>query len=508
MIDSLTIALKRKSWVPMPSGMFGLCLMLIFLFTQGSKLLVDGNTYTHLFIGQWIIEHLDFPNTSLLSHTLTESTVTIQGWGADVLMGLAYRHCGLAGVAILYSLLIGLLFMVLFRVLETLDIGPWIAIPMMTGTLLLLYPMLVAQPYVFSWLLGSLTFLVLCTNRRYLWTLPLIMLCWVNLHDGFALGIALQLIFIIGRILEKWDTAHRFDTIWNQKRELVILFLSLAVIGGNPYGYGILQISFDSSLASLALNDPAWKSPNLSTFLAFRLYLAILLFGLLLRKTSLRWTHLLLLLFSLEAALSCRSHVFVVAIVLLPIWRDILEPLQNRLSKFTERLKRGAGDLRLSAWSGLLFTLCLTLLLLISARVSLRGEEQLLQSFFPVSRHFPQQAWSYIMEQRPPGQIFNEYNWGAYLVYQSHGTVPVFIDGLLHRNADKVNQDYHKIVGLKAGCEDILDEYDVNWILFPTQAPLVRYLLVSGEWHSAYQDNQATVLQRITPLDSPASPSS
>ena len=43
---------------------------------------------------------------------------------------------------------------------------------------------------------------------------------------------------------------------------------------------------------------------------------------------------------------------------------------------------------------------------------------------------------------------------------------------------------------------EVLDKYQVTWVLFDTDSPLVRTLSESPGWRVEYQDDLATVLAR------------
>jgi len=465
--------------------------MTILALTQGEKLLRDGDTYTHIFLGSWMVEHLRLPNVDFLSHTVNGSPWVSHEWGAEVLMGLVHDHSGLGGIVILYAFLIGLTFTILFRVLEQLETDPWLSLVIIMAHMLLMFPMMHARPHIFTWLLASLTFMILYNRRRYVWVLPLLMVCWVNLHGGFILGIALQVVFIVGDILQQRSVLGWRKALERQANPGLVLILCLIATGANPEGYDILGFYFDVSASQVTDHNPEWQSPNLQTFLFLRLYLTLLLCGLLLRRIRPRWIHLFFLVVCLEAVLSHRRHVSLFAITLLPLWRELLLPLQEQFQVWRHRLSHHES-LSFSSYSGPVLMTVLTVTLLITLpNLGSKWQHRL----FPESKLFPGKAWEYIDTHQLSGKVFNAYSWGAFLIYHSHGRLPVFIDGFAHKYS-QIYQDYYRIVELTKDTESLLAQYEINWILFPSQAPLVRYLLLTKNWQPLFQDKQATILQR------------
>ena len=86
----------RTSLLPAYSGLFGIVLMLGMVFTQGAKLLNDGDTYTHIYLGSWMLENFSLPTTDFLSYTVHGTPWIVHEWGAEVLMGLLYNYSGLS----------------------------------------------------------------------------------------------------------------------------------------------------------------------------------------------------------------------------------------------------------------------------------------------------------------------------------------------------------------------------------------------------------------------------
>ena len=66
-----------------------------------------------------------------------------------------------------------------------------------------------ARPHLFTWLFMVVTLAILTTGGKRLYWLPAVMLIWANLHGGFILGLVLQVIFIVGSVLESYWSPER-----------------------------------------------------------------------------------------------------------------------------------------------------------------------------------------------------------------------------------------------------------------------------------------------------------
>ncbi|MFH7325997.1 hypothetical protein [Desulfurivibrio sp. C05AmB] len=56
--------------------------------------------------------------------------------------------------------------------------------------------------------------------------------------------------------------------------------------------------------------------------------------------------------------------------------------------------------------------------------------------------------------------------------------------------------DYGKITKVTQETDALLAQIDINWIIFPWDRPLVRYLNAGGGWTEIYRDDQLAILVR------------
>jgi len=111
---------------------------------------------------------------------------------------------------------------------------------------------------------------------------------------------------------------------------------------------------------------------------------------------------------------------------------------------------------------------------------------------------FPKAATAWIRENQPPGSLFNEYNWGGYLLW----ALPehrVFVDGRTDLYDDAVLREYLDIASGAGGCLDRLDAHAVNLVLVEARSGLARVLEASPAWERGFADDQAVVFVRLAP---------
>jgi len=106
---------------------------------------------------------------------------------------------------------------------------------------------------------------------------------------------------------------------------------------------------------------------------------------------------------------------------------------------------------------------------------------------------FPMKAVSWMKDRDFTGNLFNEYNWGGYLIYRLPES-RVFVDGRTDLFGDKVLGDYLLIMQSGEGWEDLVRDYDLDYLLVRSDSPLAVSAKKSG-WDVLYEDNVAVIMQ-------------
>ena len=92
-------------------------------------------------------------------------------------------------------------------------------------------------------------------------------------------------------------------------------------------------------------------------------------------------------------------------------------------------------------------------------------------------------------------RIFTSDQWGDFLIYNLYPRNRVFIDGRSDFYGKKFEEKYLDIVAVKYTWQRYLDEYGVDTVLLPTDAPLTGALKESSRWRVVYDDGDAIVFR-------------
>src|ERR1041385_1964982 len=141
----------------------------------------------HLKIGQIISTTGSIPRVDLFSFTAAEKPFVVQNWLAELLYYTVYRAGGFPLLVFFNSLIATAAFLLVYHVcLEATDkvrISAFVALLAAIGN----YSFL--RPQTFSFFMFAAYSWVLCgyrfRRRDALWTLPVLMIFWVNLHGAF-----------------------------------------------------------------------------------------------------------------------------------------------------------------------------------------------------------------------------------------------------------------------------------------------------------------------------------
>jgi hypothetical protein len=133
-------------------------------------------------------------------------------------------------------------------------------------------------------------------------------------------------------------------------------------------------------------------------------------------------------------------------------------------------------------------SLCIILLAGFDAHLNERNVIRSVQNAFPLD------AVRYIEKNRPPGPLFNHFDWGGFLI-ATLPNYPVWIDGrtdlygdeLMRRGADSSN-------ALNLDQDPAFNQ--ANLILLPAFVPLCRVLERSPHYDLVYADQMAMVFVR------------
>lgn len=495
------LLMERKRSVFIPSigqFLFLVILLVLTLSAAGKNLLADADTGYHIRAGEYILDHGEIPKHDIFSYRSPPLPWTAHEWLSEVVMAAVHRVVGLTGVVVFFSLLISLTYALLFRFLRV--HGRNIVVDVVVVLFVVVSSQIhwLARPHIFSLLLMVVWYQILDEyesdrgNRLYL--LPPIMLLWVNLHGGFLTGFILAGVYFLGYLLRYVRTDGEEKARESRKARS----LGLAIAGClllslvNPYGYRILLFPFRLVSESYIMNNVnEFLSPNFHKPMPFKYLLLLLVAILAMSKKPLAFNETVLTLLFINMALFSARYIPLFAIAVAPILSkqadgSVAAAPENRWVSF---LKKRAGrvariDASANGYGWPVAAVLIVVLLVAAGKINFRFDAKIK----------PVAAVEFLRKEHIDGHMYNNDEFGDYLIYATFPTYKVFFDGRSDMYGVERLKEYQNLTVFGPGWEGVVAKYDIGWFFIPSDSVLARYLLERPEWKLIYSDNVANIL--------------
>jgi tetratricopeptide (TPR) repeat protein len=510
-------------------------LALVYALLAGLKTVADLDLGWQLATGRYMVTHHSIPSVDVLSHTARGNEWIYPPFSSVILYGVS-RLGGWDALSWLNALAclaaVALLILDGSRLTALLAILAVPAIDFRTAP----------RSEMFTTVLFAAFFGLLWRHyrgeRARLWLLPLLMALWVNLHTGFAAGLALVGGYGVLEFLEMPFAAGRATAISRLRQAAPWCALAVLATLVNPWGYricesllrqgqaGELHGAFIGEWSSVRLNSAA-----LEQFLDLRnaasgdwwlLLVAACAFAVAIFRRRLGPAVLLA-----GGAYLSMAHIrfqALFAILVVTIAGTLPRAIAN--GKRPTAAPAGAAA---SGWIEALRALAarresqFAVLAAVALLVGLRGYDLVSDRHYVLegqlslfgagpSWWYPERAAEFLLREKIPGNIFNDFDLGGYLAWRIGTEYPDYVDSrylpfgtelLLHKN---------HLVASPPDSADWTAEVDarqINLAIFSLSrygqlenAPLVAFCS-SQNWKPIYMDEVSAVFLRVRPENEP-----
>ncbi|OXE36823.1 MAG: hypothetical protein CGW95_05285 [Phenylobacterium zucineum] len=455
-----------------PVALLTLAALILGLFAP--SILNDGDTWWHVKVGSWILDHRQVPRFDLWSATEAGQPWTAHEWLSEAAMALAYRAAGWSGVVALCAAALSTAVWILGQALARRLEGTALAVVLLLGVSLIT-PSLLARPHMLALPLVALWTAELVRardqgRRPSLWLAP-VMTLWANLHGGWAFGLALAGPFAL-------EAVFSAESI---KRRAVILdwavfgFACLAAAAMTPLGMDGLWLPFRLLRLKALRNIGEWHPIDFSQIEPLEVVLLALLSFALMRPVKLAPAMTALLAILLHLALSQGRHQMLLGMVG-PI--ILCGPIAVAL---------GMQD-RVQVGSRFVSSLALVVgLSLIGLRLAIPFP-RIDNSVSPIT------ALAAVPVEIRSQPVLNQYDFGGYLIWSD---LRPFIDSRAELYKDQGLNRYTRLTdGDAKTLNDILVSRNIRWTFFAPGARVNAMLETQPGWHRFYADRFAVVYIR------------
>lgn len=441
----------------------------------------DYDLWWHLADGRWIVEHGAVPWTDSFSYTAAGRPWIAYSWLAEVLCYGLVRAFGLASLLWLQALVAVLVVGFIYLACRAAGARRIVAVVTSASSALGTSFAWGIRPVIFTLL--SLAVLVWAlqreaNDRRLVWLAPLVVAFWANLHVLFVGGVALVTFAAFCRTIEGRPSRR----LWYAAA------LSLVAALANPYGVHLLaEVWTMARQPAIAPEVGEFQSPDFrgEFALPFSAFLFPSLIVLSLSRERLTLFELGTYLGTLALGLSMQRNMALFAIAGAPVVARRLEalwPSTERRDASEPRRSPRILNVGLLLW-GLAY-------LGINAPRSSRWSDVVEPGRFPVA------AADFLAARYPEARLFNDFNWGGYLIDRLYPAARVSIDGRT-QVYEHVLRPYMRAWLLEPGWERFLEDCDPDVVVWPAAAPLPGLLRRFSGWQVVFEDEVAVVLRRV-----------
>src|SRR6266478_1300755 len=475
-------------------------ILLLGLLAMTARPATDPDLWWHLRTGQWIVETGHVPHSDPFSFTRAGHAWVSHEWLSEVVFYELWKHAGAAGLIVFSAIITTAGFMLLY--LRCLLCGAkkhWAAAATSFGALASA-PSWGVRPQMFTFTLASLLLWLLeSANRnkedrpKFLFWIPPLFLLWLNLHAGFALGLALLFAYGLGLIME---TAAG-NTPWQEVRPIVLrvmllLLACLALVPLNPSGAQLYHYPFDT-LRSPGMRSfiVEWFSPDFHDWLyrPFLLLWLLLLTALASSRSRPNGRLIMPLLLISFAALDAVRHIPIFVLVAVPVIAAAL-PVATASTAPSQRRPDSSRFRPLFNMAAVILIAVFALVKWVSLARSQDARE---------AEQYPQRAVAFLQASAQPRRIFVYYDWGGYAIWKLYPEYRVFVDGRAELYGDGLLRQFKTALQLRTGWRDVLNSWKVEAVLVPPSCALAQALLLDPNWHVAFTDSKAIILLRTHP---------
>jgi hypothetical protein len=459
--------------------------------------IADADLWWHLRTGEWIIQHHWVPYTDSFSSYGMGRPWAAYSWLFEVLVYGLHKYFGLIGLLVFVCAMTLLITAALHDLIRTVEPRVANSIVLTGVAMFAMAPVFTPRPWLFTILFFTIELKILTNVRRsreyglLFLLLPLFAL-WANLHIQFVYGLFVLGIFacenLISGILRRPQLDGDHDRgLPTALMTLVWIVCVLAALA-NPYHFRIYLVVLDTlrlaGLYNLISELAAMEFRTLTDWFVLALTLgAAFTLG---RRGGLKPLWILLLLAGAFVSFRSRRDVWFEVIIAVAIICYASPPIMT------------GGRYLLSNAQVAFIGAAVGIVLLLTIRVQHISQNSLQCE---VAKIFPVQAAKVVEERGYAGPLYNDFNWGGYLIWRLP-QLPVAIDGRsnLH-NAARIKQ-FAKSWG---GIHDWASSPELNAarvVIAEKDAPLTQLLRLDARFELVYEDEVAVVfIAKNTPTN-------
>ena len=470
-------------------------IVFLLLFAMASRVSVDPDMWWQIRLGEQSIETGKIVYADSFSHTHSGLVHKNHSWLAQVVMAFMWRLGGHLGLTLFVASTAvgGMIF------LHRAGRGSIY----MQGFVLVLGGACAAafwspRPQMLTFLFAATILFLLRRLKRNgrmpLWSLPIVMWLWGNLHGGYIIGYLFIGAFVLGEGLNRLlGTGESAVSSSDLRRLCGLTLFSLALLPINPLGLHVFTVPFETlGISGLRQFIQEWKSPDFAqpATWSFAALIVVVLAVTWASRRKLDLSEWLLMGGTLFMALYSARHISLFAITAVPVVTTHLDTVLARKGWVLAR-RSEETPIRVALNLALI---CLVMLGTIARVGFVSSPETVNQS---LALNYPVAAVEFLIREPLEGKLFNSYNWGGYLIFNA-AKFPVFIDGRTDLYRDFLDEYIAAAFG-RPDWPEVFARHEIDIVLIESAGPLAGRLDADRNWQQIYRDEVASIYILLQP---------
>ncbi len=519
---------KQKIWDKFEYllGVLAVVVMLLYVYIGMHAELHDPDIWVHLKTGEYIVNNKTLPNTDIFSSTAYGKEWIDNTWLVKVIFYLVFRFGGTDSLISLSALLVTFAFLFLFLSASEQRQKTAVIAGMLLITIFASTARFNIRPENFSLLFFSIYLLILTRHIRSKWVflLPLLQIFWVNCHVLFVLGPFLLFVFILAEALKRnrllpweWSKVEPLDQ-QTYRNLLTVFFLTCLASFLNPYGYkGVLcplGVSFSATGKSSIFYGyiqelmPVWKIQHKS-FVTYYILIVLSSFSFILRVKKINIAHFIAWAILLIVSLRINRFLVFFNFIAFLAATQILTKGQPKngmhFSLIENLLGKRCAFFRNIVLILIIFYVSKEASAILNSKYYIFDEYRIKSSLLGVNaEEYPKKAADFMLNNKVPGNVFNLFNDGSYLIYRLSPENKVFIDGRTELYGGDFFEDYVKITNVNQNTiEASFIKYNINTVFlsepFADTRGLTKCFYDSPNWTLIYFNIDALIFLKNSP---------
>jgi hypothetical protein len=440
----------------------------------------DPDIWWHMRTGEWILQHHAIPHIDPFSGPYAGKPWPAYSWLFELLVFKLFQRFDLVGIVGYSAGMVLAITIALRHLIQRLQSDFSLVILITFTTCASVAHLYTPRPWMFTILFFILEVDILMQARRtgrtreLLW-LPVIFALWSNIHIQFIDGLLVLGLALVEAVATRWGIG--------EKTRLRVPAMAAALAGSilatfaNPFGWHIYRVAYDLAAQPGVLDKiNELKSIPFRDFTDFLvLFLALASAAALAWSRRFRFFEIGLLVFAAVVSFRSQRDVWVMATAAAAILASTI-------------ISKRKTTLRLPPFASTVAAFIAAVAVLAGFRM-MHVNDALLEP--QVAKTYPVAAVDAIRAHGYSGPIYNDFNWGGYLIWALRQ--PVSIDG---RAAFYGDQAIDRSVATWNLAPDWASDRllkSAGLVIGPVKTPLTEMLRLDPRYQLVYEDKVATV---------------